>query len=172
MRKTTNPIWLLIAIVISTMLVGCAPGSPPEEAMTDDLVEATKPPQATDTSVPTQVPSSPTTEPTSEPVAITSFEDLAGTWLRTLRGFDYKFEVDKQGGATMTVMFITPLTLSFENGQLHMINSIEFPECPVNTLGIYEVRGVPGKYMIFDLVEDPCQGSRGLKGKWTEISQQ
>jgi hypothetical protein len=161
--------YLITGIVITVFFLGaCTPTEAPTEAVGEVLIKMTESPIPTDPPPPTEPPPG----PTAAPIPITNFEDLAGTWLRSSRGFNYKLEVYLDGGAKSTVMFITPYTLTFENGQLHALNSIEFPDCPVNTLGIYEVSGVPGKYLVFELIEDPCQTPRGFRGKWTEASDQ
>lgn len=66
-------------------------------------------------------------------------------------------------------MFNTPLDIWFEDGLFHAL-LMDFPGCPEGTIVIYEVSGVPGEYLIFELVEDPCVSISGFRGKWIEAS--
>lgn len=56
----------------------------------------------------------------------------------------------------------------FEDGLLHDRERSEgWGGCSYDQIGIYEVRGVQGEYLIFATIEDPCPAdSRLLAATW------
>ncbi len=156
-------------ILVSILLTGC--GSPVEEptptAVPTDTLVPTQPPPPPDT--PTPMP-----EPTTAPIAITTFEDMEGIWLKTSRGFDLTLEIFKNGVVNHKTADCggcskLPDTW-FEDGFLYIQETSW--GCSQDQIGVFEVTGVPGEYLVFTLVDDPCGVDREFKGKWTEASAQ
>jgi hypothetical protein len=98
---------------------------------------------------------------------------LAGKWTRIKDGIEWRLNYEKietasdwhEGGGTRGVQ------LRFEDGLLYHTYS-SFFGCDKAMTGIYEVRGVPGEYIFFTVVDDACAGSRYLRGTWTAYSSQ
>jgi hypothetical protein len=57
----------------------------------------------------------------------------------------------------------------FEEGLLHIREMTA--TCSKEQVGMYEVTGAPGEYLIFTPVDDPCARSRNIQGMWTPKSQ-
>lgn len=150
-------------ILISILLAGC--GTPVEEptptALPTDTLVPTEPPSPTDTTEPTP-------EPTTAPIAITTFEELAGKWYKKDRGDEFSLFVGEDGGASRAQPGgVVNLKIWFEDGLFYAGDD---PYCEADQLGTYEVSGVPGEYLIFTVVDDPCAGDRVFRGKWIDIS--
>ena len=126
------------------------------------------PPTAT-SQPPTSTPAPPTPEPTTAPIPITTFEDMAGTWLRSYGGFDYTFRINSDGTGAGG-WSSSPTSFWLEEGILH-ISNIGSSMCTNDQVGTYEVSGAPGEYIVFKTVDEPCAARRPIvSGKWTEAS--
>jgi hypothetical protein len=158
----------------SLLIAACGSARTPFPASEPTITpeSALAPPKPTaEPPIPSATPQ-PTIEPTKSPNPITTLEQMTGIWLRTFKGYEYKLEVDKEGGVRVKVMFINPQEFWFEDEDLHVKAAEDFPECPAGTEGVYTVSGVPENYLVFALVEDPCIGTRGFRGTWQEASSQ
>ncbi|NIM96116.1 MAG: hypothetical protein GTO18_20645 [Anaerolineales bacterium] len=140
-------------ILISILLAGC--GTPVEEP--------------TPTALPTDT-SEPTPEPTTAPIVITTFEDMEGTWFRRdgWLGVDLMLEIFKNGKVSHGIADRPEPRIPdtwFEDGLLYIQETID-DSCSQDQIGVYEVTGVPGEYLVFKLVDDPCDVDRFFEGKW------
>lgn len=156
MKNRTS--YILTAFVILTALAAC--------------VSETQQPSS-----PTPVPSTPTPippTPISPPIAITTLEDLlgedmAGEWFRLIVGSKPRLEFHEDGRIYWTERAVAPLPqdIWFEDGLLHVREDSFW--CSDDQIGIYEVHGVPGDYIVLTIVEEPCF-QRRFQGKWKEVS--
>ena len=173
--KTIRIFAVIPVLIFSEIIAGCGL-SPDEQAATSTaLIVAV----ATNASIPTQIPvptdtSTPMPEPTTTPISIATFEDMEGVWSRTYRGAEFHFTIYKDGGVThVEVYFPQDVRIPdiwFEDGLLYVREITS--ACSRDQVGIYEITGVPGEYLIFTPVDDPCGVYRNFRGKWTEVSTQ
>ena len=166
-------IFLIAPIILLSMLItGCASSA-------DDQVVTPEPPAPTDIPIPTEVPiptdtPTPLPEPTTAPIAITTFEDMEGTWLRTIQGRDLTLEIFKNGMVQGTAAYNDVVRMPdtwFEDGVFYIQDNDDI-HCSDDQIGVFEVTGVPGEYLVFTRVNDPCGVDRMFKGKWKEASVQ
>jgi hypothetical protein len=156
-------------ILISLGLSSCGPSleGPPPTAIPTITSLPTEPPPPTDTPTPI-------TEPTTTPISITTFEDMEGVWSRFYRGAEFELTLYKDGGVTHVEVYfpqdVRNPDLWFEDGRLYIQETTS--SCSRDQVGIYEITGTPGEYLIFTPIEDPCEVYRNFRGKWTEISTQ
>ena len=161
MRSTS---FVTSIILISISLAGC--GSPVEEqalaAVPTQTPVPTQPPPPTDT--PTPMP-----EPTSTPMAISKWEDTTGIWVRNYKGVDAGLSIYEDGAVSYWFAGSGgpfSIQLWFENGILFASEHTQ--DYCTNQIGTYEVSGVPGEYLIFEVIDDECASDRALRGKWIE----
>ena len=152
---------------------GCGPSLEEQVTASPVLTAAA----ATNTSIPTQTPlptdtPTPVPDPTTTPIAIAALEDMEGIWSRTYRGAEFKLTINKQGRVTHVEVYFPQVVripdIWFEDGLLYIQETTS--TCSRDQLGIYEVTGVPGEYLIFTPVDDPCGVYRNVIGKWTVFS--
>jgi hypothetical protein len=171
--KTRRIIAVIPVLIVSGMVAGCGL-SPDEQAATSTALTAAAAATAstpTQTLVPTDAPT-PTPEPTSTPFPITTFVDMHGVWSRTYRAAEFHLTVQKDGGIThVEVLFPQDVRIPdiwFEDGRLYIQETTS--SCSRDQIGIYEVTGAPGEYLIFTVVDDPCAVYRNFRGKWTAVA--
>jgi hypothetical protein len=171
--KTRRIFAVIQVLIVSGIAAGCglSPGkqASTSAALTAEAVAAESSPAPIP--VPTHTPT-PTPEPTSTPISITTFEDMEGVWSRTYRASEFRLTVHKGGGIThVELPFIQDVRIPdiwFEDGQLHIQETTS--TCSRDQIGIYEVTGVLGEYLIFTVVDDPCAVYRNFRGKWTAVT--
>jgi hypothetical protein len=117
---------------------------------------------------PTATPSPPPSETPVPPVALTTVEDLVGTWQRGDRRYTFGEHGRCVGGA---VWYLCGGRFWFEGNQLHIEDSSVNCSCSPGQIGIYEVRGVPQDYLIITLVSDQCNARKTfLRGTWERFA--
>ncbi len=159
-----RPKFLVSVILISFYIVSCG-------ASVEEIPPTTIP---TNTNVPTQPPPPSETppelpEPTSTPMAMTTLVDINGFWQTTQKGIDWRFDIAENGearGWNSSDPTWLAINLTFENGLMYHEYVVSWHAC-ADVIGIYEVSGVPGEYLVFTKVDDECGVERGLQGKWT-----
>jgi hypothetical protein len=171
--KTIRIMAVILVLIVSGIIAGC--GLSPDEqaststALTAEAVAAASSP--TPIPAPTDTPT-PTPEPTSTPISITTFEDMEGVWSRTYRGAEFHLTLHRDGGITHVEVYfpqdVRVPEIWFEDGLFHMRETTS--SCTRDQLGIYEITGVPGEYLIFTTVDDPCEVYRNFRGKWTAVT--
>jgi len=171
--KTIRIFAVIPVLIFCEFIAGCGI-SPDEQAATSTALTVTV---ATNASIPTQtlVPTdTPIPVPTTKPISIATFEDMEGVWSRTYRGAEFHFTINKDGGVThVEVYFPQDVRIPdiwFEDGLLYVRETTS--TCSLDQVGIYEITGVPGEYLIFTHIDDPCGAYRNFRGKWTEVSTQ
>jgi hypothetical protein len=152
--------------IVYIMLVGLVLGAC--VAYPDNPVPATNtptsaPPTETPTpEPPTPTPLPPTAVPTVAPVALTTIEDIVGRWededAWILLNEDGRFVSGAPGWQCVMQSW-------FDGGQLY-IEHLSGICCSIGEIGTYEVRGVPGEYLIFTLIEDQCVMRPQMRGTW------
>jgi hypothetical protein len=171
--KTIRIFAVLPVLIVSGMIAGC--GLTPDEqaststALTAEAVAAEASP--TPIPIPTETPT-PTPEPTSTPFPITTFEDMEGVWSRTYRAAEFHLTVNKDGGLTHVEVFfpqdVRIPDIWFEDGLFYIQETTS--SCSRDQLGVYEITGAPGEYLIFTVVDDPCAVYRNFRGKWVLVA--
>ena len=173
--KTIRIFAVIPVLILCEFIAGCGI-SPDEQAVTSTALTAAA---STNTSIPTQISlttdtPTPVPEPTTTRSSIAKFEDMEGVWSRTYRGAEFQLTIDKDGGVThVEVYFPQDVRIPdiwFEDGLLYIQETTS--TCSRDQVGIYEVTGAPGEYLIFTPVDDPCGVYRNFRGKWTEVSAQ
>lgn len=109
----------------------------------------------------------PTAEPTSPPIAITTLEDMSGDWIRKRPGkSDVDMGIYAQG---LVVIGFIVNDAWIEDGLIYLREGEDEDFCSLDEIGIYEVQGVPGEYLIVTVVEDPCTvNQREFAGMWAK----
>lgn len=149
---------LIFVIVLGLCLVSC--GQP--EEIPANTIEPSKTPRPSETPSPFETPTH-IPEPTVTPIAITSVEDLVGSWsrgeLRQLFLEDGTFVSSEKGAWQCRGHFW------FEGDQLYIEDLT--PHCSIREVGIYEVMGVPQEYLKISCISDYSSSRKAhIRGGW------
>ena len=162
---TTRLRWIGALLLLSLVMGGCVSESQLSPSPTVLPITSTPVPPTVTLEPPTSTPSPPTAEPTTPPVTITSIEEMADEWFRTVRGDRMKISIFESGEATISFISLAGndrMEIWFEDGVLY---AGDHPACETEDIGSYEVQGVPDEYLVFTLIDDSC--ARDLAGKWS-----